>query len=335
MSKIRFGVGIPTSRDGLMYPPGFCSKESLVKITLLAEELGFDSVWGNDHITTQSYLKGIVPKPNYFEVMTSLAYLAAKTERVRLGTGVVPFPLRSCINLAKEAATLDNLSDGRFILGLGIGAYREEFESIGGRGNRGEILDEGLRALSILFTKDDASFEGKYFKFSHIDLNPKPLQKPFPIYVGGNAHEHLKRIAKYGRGWLPAIMPADKLHDSLEELATLLRQNGRTISEVDVAMEAAMSVSSTYENAKHAFMKSPMYEHIRSLSRSTLKEFDLGSEDSIVKSNFVGTPDVISETIDSYIKSGVTTLWFDFIGNTISEVISMMQFFAGEVMPSF
>jgi probable F420-dependent oxidoreductase len=335
VKKIRFGVGIPTSRDGLMYPPGFCNKDSLVKITMLAEELEFDSVWGNDHVTTQHYLKNVKPKPNYYEVMTSLSYLAAKTQRIRLGTGVVPFPLRNCISLAKEAATLDNLSDGRFVLGLGIGAYREEFESIGGRGSRGQILDEGLRALNLLFSKDNATFEGKYIRFKQIDLNPKPVQKPFPIYVGGNAHEHLVRISKYARGWLPAIMPPDKLHDNLRELAMLLRQAGRTMDEVDIAMESAMALSSSYEEAKRIFVKSPMYNHIASLTRSTLKDLNLSDEDSIVKSNFVGTPEQISEFIDAYIKAGVTTLWFDFIGNAVDEVCNMMKYFAEEIVPSF
>jgi len=335
MRRIKFGVGIPTARDGLMYPPGFCNKDSLVKITMLAEELEFDSVWGNDHVTTQSYLKNVKPKPNYYEVMTSLSYLAARTQKIRLGTGVVPFPLRNCINLAKEAATLDNLSDGRFVLGLGIGAYREEFESTGGCGNRGQILDEGLKALNLLFSEDNATFEGKYIRFKNIDLNPKPIQKPFPIYVGGNAHENLVRISKYARGWLPAIMPPDKLHDNLKELAILLRQNGRTIDEVDIAMESAMVLSSSYEEAKRIFIKSPMYKHIISLTRSTLKDLKLSDEDSIVKLNFVGTPEQISEYIDTYIKAGATTLWFDFIGDTLDEVRGMMKYFAKEIMPSF
>lgn len=335
MRKIRFGLGIPTSRDGLMYPPGFCGRESLVRLTQLAEELGFDSVWGNDHVTTQSYLKDVVPKPNYYEVMTSLAYLAAKTSTIKLGTGVVPLPLRSCINLAKEAATLDNLSEGRLLLGLGIGAYREEFESIGGTGNRGAILDEGLQALELLFSKNGATFNGNHIHFEDIDLNPKPLQKPLPIYVGGNAHQHLVRIARYAKGWLPAIMPADNLRASVEELGRLMNKSGRSISEIDVSMEAAMSLAPSSEEARRIFVKSPMYHHILSLGRSTLKASDLSSEELIMQSNFIGTPAQISEIIERYSRSGATTLWFDFMGDRLDDVCSMVKLFASEVLHSY
>ena len=152
---MNFGVAIPTCRDGLMYPPGFCNRKSLVAITTLAEDLGYHSVWGNDHITTQSYLKNVRPLPNYYEVLTSLSFLAAVTSKIKLGTGIVPLPLRNCVLLAKQAATLDNLSDGRLLLGVGIGAYREEFEAMIGRGRRGDILDEGLEALNLLFQENN------------------------------------------------------------------------------------------------------------------------------------------------------------------------------------
>jgi probable F420-dependent oxidoreductase len=332
---MNFGVAIPTCRDGLIYPPGFCNKNSLVTITKLAEDLGYHSVWGNDHITTQSYLKHVRPLPNYFEVLTSLSFLAAVTTKIKLGTGIVPLPLRNCVLLAKQAATLDNLSDGRLLLGVGIGAYREEFEAMIGRGRRGDMLDEGLEALNLLFQKNNASFSGKYVRFNGIDLNPKPIQKPLPIYVGGNSHEHLRRVAKFGRGWIPAAMPHEKLGQYVRELENLLRENHRSIDEVDISLEAGLVIGSTDEESGRAFMKSPMYKHIVSLKESTMKDQDVSKSDSILQTNFVGSAATLVKKVELYKESGVTTLWFDFIGDTLEDVTNSIRLFAKDVMASF
>ncbi|MEM0074969.1 MAG: TIGR03619 family F420-dependent LLM class oxidoreductase [Conexivisphaerales archaeon] len=335
MQKMRFGAAIPTARDGLMYPPGFCTPESLVSITKAAEEFNFESVWGNDHITTQAYLKDIRPKPNYYEVLTSLSYLAAITKKIKLGTGVIPLPLRNPVILAKQASTLDNLSGGRLLLGVGIGAYREEFESICGSGHRGSILTEGLEALNILFNSDVATYQGKYVRFKDIEINPKPIQKPVPIYVGGNSAEHLERVARFAKGWLPAAMPASVIGSYINNLKDILVRYKRSIAEVDVAMEAALSIDNSEQTAKKKFLASPMYHHLVSLKNSTLKQFDVSSPDFIIGSNFVGTADRIIDLIDNYARQGVTTLWFDFIGGNLSDVLESIELFAKEVMPSF
>ncbi|MDG6901642.1 MAG: LLM class flavin-dependent oxidoreductase [Nitrososphaerota archaeon] len=332
---MKFGVALPTSRDGLMYHPGFCNRDSMVQMTRLAEELGFESVWGNDHITTQAYLKQVRPLPNYYEVLTSLSYLAAVTNRIRLGTGIVPLPLRNPVILAKQSATLDNLSGGRHVLGVGIGAYREEFESIMGNGRRGDIFTEGLEAMKKLFEENDASYSGKYVRFHGIDLNPKPIQKPFPIYIGGNSHDHLRRIAKYGGGWLPAAMPVDQLAKFVEELKALIREEHRSMSEIDVAMETGLAVASSDDEAKKQFARSPMYKHLQSLKGSTLKDLDVSSSDRIFEVNFVGRPESLVRKVERYSASGATTLWFDFVGDSLEEVTSGMKRFAGDVMSSF
>ena len=332
---MKFGVALPTSRDGLMYRPGFCSRDSMVEMTRLAEELGFDSVWGNDHITTQAYLKQVRPLPNYYEVMISLSYLAAVTTRIRLGTGIVPLPIRNPVVLAKQASTLDNLSKGRHVLGVGIGAYREEFESMNGRGRRGDIFTEGIEAMRKLFEENDASYSGRYVEFHNIDLNPKPVQKPFPIYIGGNSHEHLLRIAKHGNGWLPAAMPAEQLSRFVGELRGMMAEEHRSMSEIDVAMESGLAVASTDDEAKRQFTKSPMFKHLQSLKGSTLKDLDVSKSDAILGVNFVGKPETLVKKIEEYSRSGATTLWFDFVGDSLKEVTDAMRRFASDVMGSF
>ena len=332
---MKFGVALPTSRDGLMYPPGFCSRDSMAAMAKLAEELGFESIWGNDHITTQAYLKNLRPLPNYYEVMISLSYLAAVTTRVRLGTGIVPLPVRNPVVLAKQASTLDNLSNGRHVLGVGIGAYREEFESMMGQGRRGDIFTESIEAMRKLFEEDDASYSGRYVNFRNIDLNPKPVQKPFPIYIGGNSREHLLRIAKHGNGWLPAAMPPEQLARFTGELKALLAEHHRSISDIDVAMESGLAVADTDDEARKQFTKSPMFKHLQSLSGSTLKDLDMSKADTVLGVNFVGKPETLVKKIEEYSHSGATTLWFDFVGDSLGEVTAAMERFARNVMGSF
>ena len=158
-----FGVAISTAREGLFYPEGFASGTSFAEVAKSAEELGFKCVWGNDHITTQSYIQARGEHPNFYEPMITFSYLSALTKKVKFGTAVVVGPMRNPVTLAKQAITLDHLSKGRFVLGIGLGAYREEFEAFGGRGNRGKILDEMVEALALLFEgKMPASYEGRH-----------------------------------------------------------------------------------------------------------------------------------------------------------------------------
>jgi len=331
---LKFGVGLSTCREGLFYPIGFASAENLRLVTERAETLGFDSVWGNDHITTQTYLKNR-GKPNFYEPLIVFSNLAASTKRVILGTGVIVAPIRNPVILAKQATTLDHVSGGRFILGVGLGAYREEFEAFGGKGSRGAILDESVEALRELFDKPVASYHGKHIQFSEIEMYPKPLRNPFPIYVGGNAPSVLKRIATYGNGWLPAAMTPQDLEKGMEQIREHAKTAKRNHVEIEVAPEAGCSISKDGVEARKNFFDSPMYHHLLSLQKSTLKDLKSFSQEELLKRNFVGNPSEIIKTIESYEKVGIQHLWFDFIAKTVEEKLERMELFAETVFPSF
>ena len=130
-TKMRFSVGLPTGMEGLMYPIPFAGIQDLPLIARQAEALGYEGVWGNDHMNTQSYVRqAFAAPPNFWEVLITLTAVAAATSRLRIGTGVlVPAMRRDIVVLAKQIATLDHISDGRLYAGVGVGAYREEFES--------------------------------------------------------------------------------------------------------------------------------------------------------------------------------------------------------------
>src|SRR5947207_15163909 len=153
---LRFGVHIPTCIEGMMYPVPFAKPEDILPTALLAERLGFDSVWGNDHMTTQRYVQREWPEPpNFYEPLITFAYVAARTERLRLATGIIVLPMRTMPVLAKQVATLDQLSGGRVILGVGTGAYREEYEALypdACEARRVEIGGERMRACRQVCT---------------------------------------------------------------------------------------------------------------------------------------------------------------------------------------
>src|SRR5207237_6242830 len=121
-------AGLPTGMEGLTFPIPFSDPENLVAIALAAEKLGYDSVWGNDHMTTQHYVRAEFPQPpRFWEPLVTYAYLASITKTLRFGTGLLVLPMRrDIVVMAKQIATLDHFSNGRVEIGVGIGAYREE-----------------------------------------------------------------------------------------------------------------------------------------------------------------------------------------------------------------
>ena len=168
---MRFGVHIPTCIEGMMYPIPFAKPSDILPTALLCERLGFDSVWGNDHMTTQRYVQQeFAEAPNFFEPLITFSYCASRTTRLRFATGIIVLPMRNMPVLAKQVATLDQLSGGRLILGVGAGAYREEYEALfpDARGvRRGTIVDEGMQALRLLFTERKATCRGRGTSTSH------------------------------------------------------------------------------------------------------------------------------------------------------------------------
>ncbi|MCA1644010.1 MAG: TIGR03619 family F420-dependent LLM class oxidoreductase [Chloroflexi bacterium] len=233
---VKFGVALPNCTEGLCYPTGFTSPEVIARMAQAAEQLGFDSVWCNDHFTTQHYVRERWPQPpNYYEPLITLTAVAAATTRIRLGTCVIVVPLREPVLLAKQAATLDVFSQGRLIFGVGVGAYREEFVATYPRRNgqhRGAIHEEGLEALSRLLRDRRASFEGRYLQFEDIELFPKPIQQPLPMWTSGNTRVAAERAGRWCQGWLPAVMPPSTLS---EYAAILLSLRESTFKDQDLS----------------------------------------------------------------------------------------------------
>jgi probable F420-dependent oxidoreductase len=185
-----------------------------------AEALGFDSVWITDHIA--------IPPDDaegsdgrYLDPLVTLAYLAACTERIALGTGVLILPYRPALPTAKQVATLQELCDGRLLLGVGIGWMRAEFAALGlDRRRRGRDSDAILAFLERCFADDVVVANGQPFLF-----RPRPPRPP--IYVGGAAPHALRRAARYGDGWLPMALDPEPLGAAMAEYHALCSAAGR------------------------------------------------------------------------------------------------------------
>ncbi len=334
---MKFGIALGNSSEGLSYPIPFASPKQLVGLVKKAEDLGYDSVMANDHFNIPKYVaeRERVP-PNFYESIVTLSAAASITNRIKLVTGVVPLPYRDPVLLAKQASTLDQISGGRFILGVGLGAYREEFISVHPEWkdkSRGAIVDESLECLKKLFTEDTVSFSGEFFQFENLKVYPKPLQKPFPIYPGGNSEAVMVRVAKYGTGWLPACLSPEAIKARLARLASYLEKEGRSLSEIDVAPQVFVSIGRNKEEATGTFRKSGRYKHLVSLKSSTLKGDSIEALDDF---NLIGNGDDIVKKVKEYEEAGVTHLvGLNFAVNTFEEYEAQMKIFAETVLPAF
>jgi probable F420-dependent oxidoreductase len=320
----------------MMYPVPFAKPSDILPTAVLCEELGFDSVWGNDHMTTQRYVQQeFAEAPNFFEPLITFSYCASRTTRLRFATGIIVLPMRNMPVLAKQVATLDQLSGGRLILGVGAGAYREEYEALfpDARGvRRGTIVDEGMQALRLLFTERKATFRGSAVHFEEVECFPKPAQDPMPIYAGGNHPEVRRRAGQYGQGWMPAVLSPEEIARGIEDVHRAAAAAGRDGAAIDIAPQFAVSIGRTREEADRRFRGSQLFKHLESLKKSTLREQTGGFE----QRNLIGSPEEISERIRVYERAGVTTCsGMLFVAGSVAEMREAIELFGREVLPNF
>lgn len=206
------------------------SPESLITVARRAEELGYDSLWVlerllwplNPQEPYPAAPDGRLPEAyqNVFDPIETLTFVAAHTSKIALGTSVIVLGYHTPIQLARRLATLDVLSNGRALVGVGVGWSRDEFEAAGTPfARRGARADEFLEAMIALWTQDPVAFAGDFYRIPASRVGPKPIQKPHPpIYVAGFGQYTFDRAARYGQGWNPSGMP------TLEWLESMIKQ---------------------------------------------------------------------------------------------------------------
>jgi probable F420-dependent oxidoreductase len=331
---MRFSVQLPTCTEGLVNPIPFARPDDFVRLAQAAERLGYDAVWGNDHITAAPYVRTKWSEPpNFYEVLMTLATVGAHTRRVRLGTAILVLPLRDPVLLAKQVATLDQLTGGRVVLAVGIGAYREEFEAHWPRraaARRGELLDEGLIVLRLLLTEREASHAGAHYAFEKLELSPKPVQRPFPIYIGGHNEAAVARAARFGQGWLPGWRPFDEIRQRTTLLRRLTAEAGRDPREVEAAVQFTLVIGRTPEEAAARYRATGMVQHRKSLAHS-------GRDPALAEANnLIGSPESLKEKVAFLQAAGVDHVCaLQFPHDSVIEMLEQMEWFACEVVRAF
>jgi len=331
---MKFGVQLPTGMEGLSLPVPFYRPADFLAIAHTAERLGYDSLWGNDHYAPQDYVRAMSSGiPNFYDVFMVLTAIAAVTRRIQVGTSVLVLPMRNIVDVARQVATLDQLSGGRLLLGVGIGAYKEEFAAARPdlKGiHRGRMLEEGLGLLNRLFGEDGVSHHGDYYHVESLDLHPKPLQQPFPILVGGHQQRGLDRTIRFGQGWLPGWRPFSELKEWIALLREKAAEAGRDPASIIVAPQFSALVARTQEEAEKRYMESAMVQHRISLAY-TGRDPRLAMEN-----NLIGSPDVVLEKLERLRQYGADHLAaMALCVNSVSEFNEQVHYFAEEVMQPY
>lgn len=294
---MKFGVEIPTCTAGMMYPVPFATVQDVIRLALEAEQLGYHDVSGNDHLSTQRYVREAwTTPPDYFEPLTVLANVAAKTSVVRLTTGILVLPMRDPVLLAKQVATLD-------------------------------------QALRVLFNERRSTYRGKYRRFEDVESFPKPIQSPLPIYSGGNVEGSIRRAAELCEGWLPAKLGPGDIRAGRAKLDEYARKAGREPSTISTALQSVVCMGETTKQAHARFTGSSFDLFRGSLAQTMTKGV---SRDAYLAANLIGNPDEVCEKVAAFERAGLdhfcATL---FVGNTVNEVRDQMRMFSRYVLPAF
>ena len=315
---MKYGFTLP-GRGHLATP------ERLGIIARKGEEFGFDTLLTGDHILVPKNISSVYPytedgefpgsgSGESMEQITLLSYIAGQTSKIRLVTSVLIVPHRHPRIAAKSLATLDLLSEGRLVVGVGVGWMREEFQALGlpPFEERGAVTDEYIRAFKVLWTEDDPHFQGKYISFDDISFLPKPVQKPHPpIWVGGESRPALRRTAELADGWYPLgsnptfpMGTPEQLKAGLERLAGYAVRFGRDPS----------TIETIYRTHQFELLK------------------QAAGPDRLP---FVGDADQIAGDIRQYQDMGVTSMIWDFLRQTddLDSMLGLMEDFSTQVWP--
>src|SRR5580698_2538384 len=208
------------------------SPKTAAAVAKAAEQAGFESVWTGEHVIVpdpQVPPSPVAPDHPMLDPGISLSFVAAHTTKIRLGTGIIILPQRNPVVLAKELASLDVLSNGRLIFGIGIGYLKPEFDAIGAPfDHKGPRTEEFLAAMIALWSMDKPEYRGKFVSFGGINAMPRPVQKPHPeIVFGGHTKEAYGRAARLANGWFGFALDVDATVKSVEALRAACKAAGR------------------------------------------------------------------------------------------------------------
>ncbi|OPG05390.1 LLM class F420-dependent oxidoreductase [Streptomyces sp. GKU 895] len=302
---IEYGIQLPVQSQSTIYTEPWeaaAGPADLVAVARAAEDAGFAYVASCDHVAIPRRLAAAMSTVWYDPVAT-LAHLAAVTERIRLLSHVAVVGLRHPLLSAKQYATVDHLSGGRLILGVGAGHVAEEFEVLGlDFRQRGALLDECVDALRVALGPEEfPEHHGKFYDFQGLGQRPRPAQARVPLWVGGSSPAAVRRAALKGDGWLPQGDPRDRLPAQIAELTRIREEAG---------VEAPLTVGAIVE---------PLY-----IGRPG---WDVG------RRTLTGSPEALAESLRAYRAMGVHQIQVRFRSRGRTELTDQMAAFGTEVAP--
>jgi alkanesulfonate monooxygenase SsuD/methylene tetrahydromethanopterin reductase-like flavin-dependent oxidoreductase (luciferase family) len=326
-------------------PHSWCgaSVDGVLRVAEAAESLGFDGVSVQDHILSS---RGTSPcghahdgdDRDVLESLSTLAFVAARTSRVKLLTGVLVAPFRHPIWVAKAAGAVDVLSGGRLVLGVGIGwpggrstdplqkmslhaqLARRESDLFVLPGPRAKLMDEWLTALDLLWREDVASYEGELIRFEGVDLRPRPVQRPRPpIWIGGRADPVLRRVALLADGWFPSQASVEVLAAGRARVLEMAEAAGRPTPRFAVNLFVSV-------------------DRDRELARDVVRD-GLGhrfqTEEGLFASTIAGTPADVVERMRAYIAAGCSAFDLKILPLATAPTLRQVELLARDVLPAF
>jgi probable F420-dependent oxidoreductase len=276
--------------------PQMPDARGLVDYGVKVEELGYDSLWVWDHV-----LLGVEPNFPIIESLTVLTAVAARTSRIKLGTGILVLPLRNPVLLAKQLGSMDQLSNGRLLMGMASGWYKREFDAMGiPFERRGKIMDANLEILRALWTEPSVSGEWGPHKVSKAVMYPKPVQQPqIPILIGGYVDRVLKRAATVGDGWLTYFYTPEAFAKSWTKIRAFAEEAGKDSNALKSAAQLPIMVGPS-----RAEVEGEMMDWLN-------KEWDFPSNSDCSRdSAIMGTVDECVEQLEAHHEVGVQKIIF-------------------------
>ena len=236
MSGVKIGIGFGQWQYGLPGPDLLCDYAEA------AEAVGLDSIWLSDHTVTRN--------PS-LDITCLFAMIAARTRRVKMGPSVLTLPTRHPVQVAKTYATLDYISGGRMIMAVGSGGDLRELQACGVPvENRGARLDEGIIILRKLWTESHVTHHGRFYDFEDVTIEPKPGKGALDIWIGGRSDAILKRTARLGDGWFPALTSPAEFKRDMDKIIAFGREYGRTMNPREAGVLLFAYVTDDHERAR-------------------------------------------------------------------------------------
>jgi probable F420-dependent oxidoreductase len=291
---LKFGYILPNYGNKI-------SASQILEISQVCEAVGFDSVWATDHIIMPSELGE--PYGELLEPLITLAHIASRCERIRVGTSCIVLPQRNPMLVAKQAAALDVFSGGRVILGFGAGWAEKEFGYLNADfKNRGRVMDESIRLMKALWREDVVDFEGEFFHVRGALFLPKPVRRDIPVWIGGNGPTAVRRAVNLGDGWHPVGIDLG----DFEAKAGGIRDSGKRVT-------ISMRMTTDVRKKREAYV-APNRE-----KRVTVS----------------GTGAEIRKGIDAYEKAGLEYYCASINHPAAADIISDLRKFSAEVIRSY